>query len=97
MGQQIYIMEYTNPGSVMAVTAKLFKNGRSQAVRLPAQFRFDGDEVFIRRDAATGDVILSARPSNWDDFFELAARTDVPADFLAERDSSPPQERDFPE
>src|SRR5438105_5393638 len=37
--------------------AKLFTNGGSQAVRLPAEFRFDGDEVFIRRDAVTGDVI----------------------------------------
>jgi len=42
-------------------TAKLFKNGRSQAVRLPAEFRFEGDEVLIRRDPLTGDVILSPR------------------------------------
>lgn len=81
----------------MPATAKIFKNGRSQAVRLPAQFRFEGDEVFIRRDPTTGDVILSARPSSWDDFFEMAARTEVPADFLADRDRSPPQERDLPE
>jgi antitoxin VapB len=33
----------------MTTTAKLFKNGRSQAVRLPRQFRFEGDEVRIRR------------------------------------------------
>jgi virulence-associated protein VagC len=31
-------------------TAKLFRNGRSQAVRLPKEFRFEGDEVSIRRD-----------------------------------------------
>jgi len=37
-------------------TAKLFKNGRSQAVRLPKEFRFEGDEVAIRRDEATGEV-----------------------------------------
>ena len=42
-------------------TAKIFKNGRSQAVRLPAEFRFEGDEVIIRRDPVTGDVILSPR------------------------------------
>ena len=42
-------------------TAKLFKNGRSQAVRLPAEYRFEGDEVLIRRDPETGDVILSPR------------------------------------
>lgn len=43
--------------------AKLFVTGGSQAVRLPAEFRFDGTtEVYIRRDDATGDVILSRRP-----------------------------------
>ncbi len=46
----------------MPRTAKLFKNGRSQAVRLPSEFRFEGEEVFIRRDEKTGDVILSRRP-----------------------------------
>jgi antitoxin VapB len=39
-------------------TAKLFKNGRSQAVRLPKEFRFEGTEVEVRRDAATGNVLL---------------------------------------
>ena len=33
----------------MTTTAKLFKNGRSQAVRLPREFRFEGDRVRIRR------------------------------------------------
>lgn len=46
----------------MQRTAKLFLNGRSQAVRLPAEYRFEGREVFIRQDPATGDVILSRRP-----------------------------------
>jgi antitoxin VapB len=46
----------------MPRTAKLFLNGRSQAVRLPADFRFAGREVFIRQDETTGDVILSRRP-----------------------------------
>jgi antitoxin VapB len=52
-------------------TAKLFRNGASQAVRLPAEFRFEGSEVFISRDESTGDVILSARPGAkaWRDFF----------------------------
>jgi antitoxin VapB len=80
----------------MAETAKLFQNGRSQAVRLPAKYRFAGDEVFIRRDEKTGDVILSKRPTGWDDFFALAELTEVPADFLAERDNSSPPTRDFP-
>ena len=33
----------------MATTAKLFRNGRSQAVRLPREFRFEGDRVRVRR------------------------------------------------
>jgi antitoxin VapB len=33
----------------MTTTAKVFKNGRSQAVRLPREFRFDGDRVRVRR------------------------------------------------
>lgn len=41
--------------------AKLFMNGGSQAVRLPAEYRFEGTEVDIRRDEITGDVILSPR------------------------------------
>ncbi|MBI1868152.1 MAG: AbrB/MazE/SpoVT family DNA-binding domain-containing protein [Methylocystis sp.] len=80
----------------MPATAKLFRNGRSQAVRLPAQFKFEGDEVYIRRDAATGDVILSKRPTDWADFFELAAKIEVPSDFMDDRDRSPPPQRDFP-
>ena len=73
----------------MARTAKLFRNGRSQAVRLPSDYRFEGSEVYVRRDPATGDVILSRRPESWEDFFELM----VPSDFLAERDDTPPQKR----
>ena len=42
----------------MTQVAKLFKNGRSQAVRLPAAYRFEGEEVYIRRDPATGDVAV---------------------------------------
>jgi len=74
-------------------TAKLFINGGSQAVRLPAEFRFDdSEEVHIRRDAVTGDVILSARRSDgtWDDFFALREQADVPSDFLDDRPLNEP-------
>jgi antitoxin VapB len=40
-------------------TAKLFKNGRSQAIRLPKEFRFEGIEVEIRRDPSTGEVVIA--------------------------------------
>ncbi len=71
--------------------AKLFINGRSQAVRLPAEFRFPPEvsEVYVRRDARTGDVILSTQPrSLWAEFMavraQLGARP-VPDDFLVDR------------
>lgn len=66
----------------MTQTAKLFTNGRSQAVRLPAAFRFEGSEVFIRRDRATGDVILSSRPPDWKGFFATLRDVAIPDDFL---------------
>ena len=79
----------------MPPTAKLFANGRSQAVRLPSAYRFEGDEVFIRRDPETGDVILSSKPSDWRGFFAALEDLEVPEDFLgaAERDQGA-QERD---
>ena len=79
----------------MPRTAKLFTNGRSQAVRLPADFRFEGSEVFIRQDPETGDVILSRRPESWDNFFELTNHVNVPEDFMSDRQDAPPQKRDL--
>lgn len=70
----------------MSQVAKLFTNGRSQAVRLPAAYRFDGKEVFIRQDKETGDVILSRKPATWDDFFAALDGANVPADFLSTED-----------
>lgn len=70
----------------MTQTAKIFTNGRSQAVRLPAAYRFDTKEVFIRQDTETGDVILSRRPTTWDGFFAALESVDVPADFLSARE-----------
>lgn len=70
----------------MTQTAKLFKNGRSQAVRLPAEFRFDASEVYIRKDPLTGDVILSDKPQNWDGFFAALAGYEVPDDYLSEEE-----------
>ncbi|MGB9499767.1 MAG: antitoxin [Dissulfuribacterales bacterium] len=75
--------------------AKLFMNGRSQAVRLPAVFRFDSEEVYIRKDPVTGDVILSRKPGSWDDFFKLMETIEVPKDFMDDRDNELPPERDL--
>jgi len=48
------------------MTAKLFENGRSQAVRLPKEYRFNGDEVEVNK---IGDlVILMPKESKWSGF-----------------------------
>lgn len=79
----------------MSQVAKLFTNGRSQAVRLPAAFRFDAKEVYVRRDPATGDVILSKRPENWNGFLAALDAASVPEDFLdAQERREGPQTRD---
>jgi antitoxin VapB len=79
----------------MSQVAKLFTNGRSQAVRLPAAYRFDAKEVFIRQDPETGDVILSRKPANWDGFFAVLKGAEIPADFLcAEERNQTPHNRD---
>ena len=76
-------------------TAKIFTTGRSQAVRLPADFRFEGNEVYVRRDARTGDVILSRKPDTWDGLLELHGKDQVPEDFMGQADRyQPVQERD---
>jgi antitoxin VapB len=78
--------------------AKLFKNGASQAVRLPAEFRFEGNQVYATRDEQTGDVVLSTRPGarTWAEFFSFMHTIDVPDDFMADRPmNGPPKERDL--
>jgi antitoxin VapB len=83
-------------------TAKIFKNGRSQAVRLPAEFRFEGDEVQIRRDPVTGDVILSPCNKKFEDWVKLRDRLLplIPPEDLEAidklRDTGPQVERDWP-
>ena len=49
-------------------TAKLFKIGRSQAVRLPKGYRFEGDEVYITR-VGEAVVLLPKTKKTWDDVF----------------------------
>ena len=70
-------------------------------MRLPAEFRFEGDEVWIRRDPVSGDVVLSAKPTSLDAFFRLRDRLlkQVPddfADFHDERDQGLRVEREWP-
>jgi antitoxin VapB len=71
-------------------TAKLFMNGRSQAVRLPKEFRLEGDEVYVRIQGKS--VILTPKSKSWNDFFE---KTALPSDdFMEERVDLPPQQRE---
>lgn len=49
-------------------TAKLFKNGQSQAVRLPKEFRMEGDEVYIKKQGRV--VVLLPKEKSWEILFE---------------------------
>jgi antitoxin VapB len=73
-------------------TARLFGNGGSQAVRLPAEFRFEAEEVFVRRDERTGDVILSKKAgwNSWAEYFALRDGSHVPAEFMSDRPLNEP-------
>ncbi len=63
-------------------TAKLFKNGQSQAVRLPKEFRFEGNTVFIQR--LGNSIVLSPKDDPWSSMFKATNR--FSADFMSERD-----------
>ncbi len=71
--------------------AKIFMNGRSQAVRLPKELRFDCDEVFVRKQGES--LVISPKQSTWDEFFDQKpAFNDT---FMTNREQDSPQERDF--
>ena len=70
-------------------TAKLFKNGESQAVRLPKEFRFAGDEVYIKRVGSA--VVLLPKARSWDTLLESLSK--FPPDFMSEREQPPMEER----
>ena len=70
----------------MSTTAKLFKNGRSQAVRLPREFRFEGDRVRVRR--AGRGVLLEPIASNVSEWFAELDRLSCGA-FMSEGRDQP--------
>jgi len=63
-------------------TAKLFINGRSQAVRLPKAYRFEGNEVYVKK-VAGGVLLLSKTQSIWDHWEKNLMKYEEP--FMAER------------
>ena len=70
--------------------AKLFKNGQSQAVRLPKEFRFEGTQVFIKR--VGNAVLLLPEQDSWQLLFDsLGLFSD---DFMESRDQPEQQERE---
>lgn len=73
-------------------TAKIFQNGRSQAIRLPKAFRLSGTEVKISRDGSR--IILEPLEQSWDDW--LLAIEQFSDDFMAQgRDQPAVQEREW--
>ena len=69
--------------------AKIFMNNRSQAVRLPKDFQFNVQEVFIRKEGS--EVVLSPRPTEWSSYLTDAPRASDA--FMDGVDDLPVQER----
>lgn len=71
-------------------TAKLFRNGQSQAVRLPKNFRFEGEKVFIKR--VGNAVVLIPYQDSWETLFESLDQ--FSDDFMEFREQPPTQHRE---
>lgn len=71
-------------------TAKIFENGRSQAVRLPKEYRFEGDNVYIKK--IDDVVMLIPKDKLWKTF--KASLDNFSEDLHFERDNEYPQERE---
>lgn len=77
----------------MTMIAKVFKNGRSQAIRIPKEYRVDSDEVYIEK---VGDtlVIKPKKDDKWDSFFDSLEDIDT-KDFMTKREQLALQEREL--
>lgn len=71
-------------------TARLFRNGQSQAVRLPKEFRFEGDYVFIKKSGTA--VILIPAKNSWDSL--VGSLDKFSDDFMPERRQPKVQKRE---
>jgi antitoxin VapB len=74
----------------MMKTAKLFQNGQSQAVRLPKEFRFEDDHVYVKKSGNI--VILIPAKESWDTLFESLDK--FSPDFMSERKQPKTQKRE---
>jgi antitoxin VapB len=77
-----------------ASKARVFMSGRSQHVTIPAEYRFSGDEVYVRPDPQSGDLILSQVPGSWDEIFAALDSAPSPDDFMCNRDQGIPETRE---
>jgi len=76
-------MIYTKKEQPMTQLAKVFQNGRSQAIRIPKEFRVDTTEVYIEKVGET--LIIRPKSQNkWDNFFMMLDEFDT-SDFFLER------------
>lgn len=71
-------------------TAKIFKSGNSQAVRLPKEFQFKGNEVYVKRVGQ--DIILTAKDNPWGSLMDSLDR--FSDDFMSERVQLPLESRE---
>ena len=71
-------------------TAKIFQHGNSQAVRLPKEFRFEEDEVIVKRHA--GGVLLLPRRYAFDDLMSVLQNFEG---VIERGEDAPPQNRKF--
>ena len=71
-------------------TAKIFKNGKSQAVRLPKEFKFLGNEVYIKRIGR--NVLLIPKDNPWESL--ISSLDQFSEDFMNERKQPPTESRE---
>jgi antitoxin VapB len=74
----------------MMRTARLFKNGRSQAIRLPKEFQFDGTQVFIKK--VGNMVVLIPEQDSWQTLFNSLEQ--FSDDFMESRNQPEQQVRE---
>lgn len=77
--------------------ARVFMSGRSQAVRIPAAYRFASEEVFIRRDPRSGAITLSERPQRMPlkEIFAMIDAAGGAEELLLDRNGEAPEEREW--
>ncbi len=77
----------------MTKVAKVFKNGRSQAIRIPKEYRVDSSEVYIEKRGDTL-IIKPKKENRWDSFFDSLKDIDT-KDFMLDREQLPLQDREL--